>query len=399
MPASINFNKLTQARLLSFVLLLAFVAGCNALHLPTLRPEKAADWLTEGDTALRQNKVHISLDPPLVEAWVYNAGAGFGAVSPLLLGKYVLAGTRKGEVHAIDLETGKKVGIEGFGEALEGTPVIGDRRLFVATSGRKPALKAFNLRRGTEQWKVEQIPDIEAGLFLNAGTLVAVDVESTIRAFEAKTGAKRWTRKMGKGSMVLAAPVGGADGQIVVASDEGEVVSLNLETGQVQWTANVGAPVYVSPASNGATIFLSTTRGRFVALDSESGKPLWELTLPDKTVRMASPSVGSGNVFFGSTDGVVRALDVYTGNISWTFNAPDAITAPPLVTRNTVYVGSMGRMLYGLDRATGSVRWEQKLKGRVKSAMAARDDALIVLTEPRFVYRFKRAQAEVAAKE
>ncbi|WP_456428598.1 outer membrane protein assembly factor BamB family protein, partial [Rhodocaloribacter sp.] len=81
----------------------------------------------------------------------------------------------------------------------------------------------------------------------------------------------------------------------------------------------------------------------------------------------------------------------------WTFETPDAITAPPLITRSTVYVGTMGRMLYGVDRSTGAKLWEHRLKGRVKSPMAAREGILVVLTEPHEVYLFRPAKKALAA--
>ena len=69
------------------------------------------------------------------------------------------------------------------------------------------------------------------------------------------------------------------------------------------------------------------------------------------------------------------------------------LAATPLLTPNTVYVGTMGQSLLAIDRESGALLWEQRLRGRVKSALAARDGYLVVLSEPRFVYLFKSASA------
>lgn len=388
--------RMRASIILALSLLAAGGIGCQQLKLERPRAVSEADWLTFGDSPYRTQYADITLDPPLEQAWEYDAGGGFGAVSPLLLRDVVLVANEKGEVHAIDLETGKKRGQENFGEAIHAAPVVGEGVLYIPLAWGRTVLRAFDLARGADRWRIRGVP-IEGGLYLDDETLYAIDVESHLTAYEVAGGTPRWQRTLDSMATVFASPVRTARGHLVLADDAGMVYCLDPADGAEVWRRPLGAPVQTTPATDGETLFLATTRGRFFALDAATGTTRWHYAAPDTSVYLASPALGGKTVYFGGSDGLLRALDARTGEVRWTHAFEDAVTAPPLVTRGTVYVGTMGKMLYGLDRTSGEARWQHPLKGRVKSAMAARDGMLIVLTEPHHVYLFHPPETDYAA--
>ncbi len=349
------------------------------------------DWLTEGDSGERRHATGEVLDPPLEEVWAYNAGAGFGPGSPLLLGEAVIVGTRKGEVHAINFETGKRMGIEGFGDVVEGTPVIQNGIIFIPVGWGRQALYAYDLGRGETRWKLKGVP-IETGLLALDEAFIAVDAEAWVRKYNADDGAVVWEQPLGERVTIHTTPVL-ARNNIVVADDRGRVVALDPSEGTAQWGQDLGSPVYTSIAADEASLYVPTTRGRFFALDATQGRVLWKVELPDTTVRFSAPAVDGSLVVVGASDGSLRAFDKATGDQQWIFHNDAALTATPLLTPNTVYAGSMRRSVFAIDRATGEKKWEQQLRGRVKSAFAARDGYLVVLAEPRYVFLFKSASA------
>ena len=374
-----------------FGAVLLLVAGCKALKVDRAGVFSEADWLTEGDSGERRHATGEALEPPLEEVWAYNAGAGFGPGSPLILGEAVIVGTRKGEVHAIDFETGKRLGVEGFGDVVEGTPVIQDGMLFIPVGWGRRALIAYDLVRGRTRWKLKGVP-IETGLLALDEAFVAVDAEAWVRKYDAEDGTVLWEQTLGDQVTVHTTPVLVQD-HIVIADDQGRLVAFDPADGTAQWTQDLHSPVYTSIAADEASLYVPTTRGRFYALEAAQGRLRWEVVLPDTTVRFSAPAVNDDLVVVGASDGALRAFDTATGALRWTFQNADALAATPLLTPGTVYVGSMGRMLFAIDRETGASRWERQLRGRVKSALATRDGYLVVLSEPRFVYLFKSASA------
>lgn len=362
-------------------------AGCNALHLKPSQIRADDGWTTEGESPLRANAIESTLRPPLQERWKFDAGAGFGAVSPLIVDEIVFVATRKGEVHAVEIETGRRVGQAAFGDAIEGTPVVHDGMLFVPVGWGRRAIVGYNLLRGSTQWRVEGAP-IHAGLVIYADVVIAADDLGFVRAYKRADGSVDWEVELGENAGITATPVL-AGGLLIVADDRGRVAALNPASGSLAWSTTVDAPVLSTGSSDGESVYLSTSRGRLVKLNVETGEEVWSFSVGSDEVYIASPAVSDGQVVFGASDGFVRALDTEAGTLYWASDTGAAITAAPLLTSNFVYVGTMQGDLIALDRAEGETIWEEELDGRIKSAFAAVGNSLVVLTEPKTVYLFE----------
>ncbi len=385
-----------EVHLLLLLSLMLLLAGCQSLRIDQISAQSGERWLTEGSSPQRSNAPRVTVKPPLELAWKYNAAAGFGPGSPLILGDYAVISTRKGEVHAVNVKTGDRKGVTRFGEAVEGTPVIGEGMLYVPIAWGRRALRAFSLPEGKSKWEAKH-PPVEAGLLLMEDRLFAVDVESTARAYDASTGEIMWEQALSARASVQAAPLAVSGDEILVIDDAGRAAKLAVVDGSVLWQSDLGSPIYETPALHNGKVYAATTRGRFIAFGAQDGSIVWDFALPDTTVRFASPAIAEDMVIFGASDGKLRALDVQTGELEWTFDAVDVLASPPLITNETLYVASMGNNLYALDPATGEVLWQQEMEGRVKSGMAAGDGYLIVLAEPNMVYLFRHSNADYAA--
>ncbi len=356
------------------------------------RNARRGDWLVDGATNGRERLVNASVEPPLERAWLYNANAGFGSGSPLLYHGAVIVGNRKGELHAVDIETGRSIGVKNLGEAVEGSLLISDGVLYATHAWGKYVLTAYDLTVGMTAWRVKGVPFESAPVEVDSA-LVAVDVEGNIRSFNKETGVSLWTEKLGTNVTVKASPLLFSSNRLFVISDKGIGFMFNAATGEKIWRTDLQDPVYASPTANGDQILIPTTRGRLHAISSSDASRIWTFSRKDNHIRFASPATDGSIVYVGTSSGTLFALSSDTGTIAWQFNGPDAITAAPLITDSHIYVGTMGRMLYGLERSTGRLVWETKLKGRIKSAMSAREGELIVLTEPRYVYAFREEGA------
>lgn len=375
------------------MLALVIWTGCSALHLDSRR-EAVPVWMTEGESPRRGNAVPAQIEPPLEVRWEFNAGAGFGSVSPLIIGDVIFAPTRKGEIHAIDLETGGRLGQTSFGESIEGTPAIKDGVLFVPVAWGGTTLYAYDLFRASTMWRVKGVP-IQAGLLVHEDRVIAADVEGHVRAYRVTDGEELWSRPLADRAGVRAAPVLVGE-HVIVGDDGGGVTALRASDGSLVWSTDVGAPVLATPAANDETVFVPTSRGELVALNVESGTRKWGVRATTEEVYVASPAVGAWEVVFGASDGIVRSVDPESGSKLWESDLEAAVTAPPLITGGVVYVGTMRSKLVGLSRSDGARLWETQLEGRMKSALAATGERLVVLAEPRIVYLFEEAAESYA---
>ncbi|GMQ82484.1 MAG: hypothetical protein BMS9Abin05_1938 [Rhodothermia bacterium] len=374
------------------MLALVVVAGCDTLKMDGSRNARRGDWLVDGATNGRERLVNVSVEPPLERAWLYNANAAFGTGSPLLYHDAVIVGTRKGEVHAVEIETGRTIGIKNLGEAIEGSLLISNGVLYATHAWGRYVLTAYDLTAGITAWRVKGVPFETAPVEVDSA-VIAVDVEGNIRSYHKDTGVLLWTQKLGANVSVKASPLLLSGNRLFVISDKGVGYMFDPTTGENIWRSDLEDPVYSSPTANGDEILIPTTRGRLRAISSRDASRIWTFDRNDDHIRFASPATDGSMVYVGTSSGTLFALSSETGTIAWQFNGPDAITAAPLITDSQIYFGTMGRMLYGLERSTGRLVWETKLKGRIKSAMSAREGELIVLTEPRYVYGFREKHA------
>ncbi len=371
---------------LTFILILV-VSGCQTIQLERPYDLPADAWVTDGGSSLRQRAGSDQVPPPLVVAWQYNAAAGFGPGSPLLVRDRLLVGTRKGEMHAVDLASGRRTGYREFNEAIEGTPTISEGIMYVTSPWGNRALLAYDLDRASVKWRVSGIP-VEVAPVVAGDIVIIVDVEANVRAYRTGTGEEVWRQRLGDRSSVHSTPLLLAEGRLFVATDRGGLVMVDASNGDILWQSSIHLPVLAGTASDGERIYIPTTRGVLLAVDAQTGELVWEHRSDNPLVRMAAPAVKGGRLLFGASDGTVRCLDASSGVQEWAVDAGAVVDAPPQWTNSAVYVGTMGRELLALDPESGAIVWRHQLEGRIKSAMAATDGALYVLSEPRYVVKF-----------
>lgn len=373
------------------VALCAILASCSSLRIGFPLRVSEGDWQTDGRSPERDHlAVDMPLQLPLEQAWIYNAGGGFSSGSPLVIDGLVMVGTRKGEVHVINLTNGERIGAEEFGRSIEGTPSVAGQTLFVPNAWGKRALEAFDLRAGKKKWRYEGVP-IEASV-LTIGNLVVIgDVEGNVMGLSQETGQVMWLYEFGDFASVLAGPAAIDDRRLVVADERGRVAMLDAGSGEEIWRRDLGSPVEETISTGSDLVFVPTTRGRFAALRVEDGASQWEYRVDSDEVRFTSAAVAPDCVIFGGTDGTTRSLRLENGSPLWAFHTDGTVAGAPVVNGDLVFVGAMDEKIYAVRRDNGSVQWEAPLRGRVKSAPAVRNGYLIVLSEPRYVYAFTNA--------
>lgn len=378
--------KLANGRWLAAAILV--LSGCETLrvgHPLTIAP---SDIITDGGSSNRANTSTEGPSPPLALRWDYDTEGGFGSASPLIAGGYVIVASRAGNIDVIELNSGGKVGRTSLGEAIEGAPVLVDGRLLVVpVAAGKNGLVAYNLATGSKTWVLRGNWHA-AGLLLAGETLVAAALDGTVRGIEPLTGAEMWSARFDSTRAFYAGPTEMANGLVAIADEAGGIIALNPATGAIVWKREIGLPVMQTAASFDGRLFVPTTQGQMVVLDTTTGETAWTYQADTELVRFASPAVDRRCLIVGATDGIVRCLDPASGEVRWRRRFNGNISAAPLLAGDFVYVGTLNERIAALDVTTGEVVWEEELPGRVKSAMTARNEILIVLSEPNFVHAF-----------
>lgn len=380
-----------------FLVFAAFVGtGCQVVRLPKPIRSLPGEWSIAGSTSGRNAFSPIDIAPPLQAEWNYGATAAFGPSGPVVVSGHLLVGNRKGEVHAVRIADGRKIGVASFRQPVEGNVVVSGERMFVTTAWGSRTVRAYDIGRGEKRWSVKGGP-VDSGPVLVGSVLVVAKADGSMAGYESGSGAEAWALEREEAG-ITASLVADAAGHVFVADESGLVRCIRAVDGRENWRVRLGAPIYEAMTWLDDELYVPTTRGLLYRLDARTGRETWKVDLGAPTVRFTPVTVTPDQVFAGTTDGRVRAFGRTDGSETWEAELEDGISSQPLVTGEHVWVGTFGRDLVALDRAAGTRQWSIELPGRTKSTLAVHDGGILVLAEPRNVLYFKPAGGEDAQR-
>ena len=168
-----------------------------------------------------------------------------------------------------------------------------------------------------------------------------------------------WSQSVGSVRFPLTVAVN--DSALTLAASDGNVVSLDAESGKTLWRVDVGAKISAGVGSDGKVAAVVTRGGELVAI--EAGRVKWRKALG---VRVATaPLVAGGRVFVLGVDRAIQAFDAGDGAKLWQVQRPgDPLTLSQTgviaAFKNTLLAGQGPRMA-GFDPVGPSLRWEVSL--------------------------------------
>lgn len=144
------------------------------------------------------------------------------------------------------------------------------------------------------------------------------------------------------------------------------------------WTFEAGEAIESSAAISGGTVFVGTQKGELLALDLGSGQLRWRYQAKSE-IGESSPSVSrSGIVFVGDLSGVLHAVRARDGQPVWTFKTGGEIKSSPVVVGDRVLIGSYDAHLYCVSASAGKLLWKVKTNGQVHSTPGVADGVAYV---------------------
>jgi len=343
------------------------------------------NWVQSGNSPEKSNVAYFDVSPPFQLAWTYNAGAGFSHSPMLIVDGILLISTLNGEIHFVDIETGKKLGVIEAESAVSGTPALYKNKLIIPSAYGKNTLQSFDLNLGKVLWK-EKIGQIEASLLLVNDNIIVPTLDGLVINYKIKHDIpeKIWEFKATK--PVRSSPA--SDGKsIVFGCDDGNIYCIDFETGALLWKFSAGTAIFAPVTISNNKVFFGSLNGNFYALNLKNGNLEWKFNSGSKIY--GGCSVKDSLVFFGTASGKFFALNKNDGKLIWEFSAKSIINSAPVVSDKTVFFGSLDQNIYALDITSGKLLWRYETRGRIKSSPIVWKDFLIVASEDRFIYAFK----------
>ncbi|MGL6278298.1 MAG: PQQ-binding-like beta-propeller repeat protein [Gaiella sp.] len=225
--------------------------------------------------------------------------------SPLVVGGRVLVGDWRGDVVALDVDSGRRVWRYRTGGRVKGAVSASGNRAYVGSyDGR---MYAFNARTGALQWSASS------------------------------------QERLGTNGRFYSTPAL-AYGRVYVGSTDGKVYAYGAASGQLLWATSTGGFVYSSPAVWNQTVYAGSYSSRLFALDAATGATRW--TFAANGPISGAPTVMDGLIWFATLERRTYVLDARTGRQVWTF--PDGEYTPLVADAERAYLVGYAR-IYALD--------------------------------------------------
>ena len=216
--------------------------------------------------------------------------------------------------------------------------------------------------------------DIENNIVYLANGLhvYAIDLSNTLPSGDVKDPTPKFSQKWRFPSnpdnkvSFYAAPVLTEDGQLLAASYDSQLYSLDPATGALNWafdsSENGQTKLLTSPLVSNEKIFLPSSDYTLYALDLK-GNLLWQYKTGNAL--WATPVSDGQVVYQPSMDHHIYALNAESGDLVWKTDDLQAPIAgqPTLSPEGILYVGTFNKELLAIDTQNGSVLWKQPLQG------------------------------------
>lgn len=152
-----------------------------------------------------------------------------------------------------------------------------------------------------------------------------------------------------------------ANGRAFVASGDGMLVALDAETGEPIWRRELDRPLSGGPAAGEGLVVIGSREGRLFGLSAENGETLWTSVLTSEV--LAPADIGQGVVVVRTNDGKLFALEPDTGERRWVYdrNVPSLSLrghSSPVLVGGGVVAGFDNGRLAALTLDEGTPVWE-----------------------------------------
>jgi len=293
--------------------LAVMAAGCSSNSKKELPPAEL--------TSFREEVV-------LQKQWSRSIGDGQGETYNMLVpaidGDRIYAADVNGEVVAMNRMTGDVIWKKDLKLRVSGAVGVAYGMLTIGTlKGEVLALDATN---GEEKWRAHVTSEVLAPPVNNGDVVVVQTQDDRVVGFDASTGNRRWIYESTPAVLTLrgtGAPL--VTSHLAIAGlSTGKVVALDTTNGVPVWEQRVAIPQGRSELDrvvdidgglllSGSTIYVATYQGRVAGLDLESGRVLWQRDASS----YSGVAEGFGSVYLSLSNGTMEGVDERTTTGLW----------------------------------------------------------------------------------
>lgn len=232
------------------------------------------------------------------------------------------------------------------------------------------------------------------------GRIYTIDTTSTVRAFDAQTGAQAWVSRFGIEQGNTAALFGGGvsydNGRIYATNGLGFVAALDVRNGGVIWQVRMGGPLRGAPTVAGDALYVMSQDNQIHSLKTADGTTNWSNAASLEVAGVfgtAAPAFAQGTVVAGFSSGELNAYRYENGRLVWqdqlaatgirtSVSSLSDIDADPVIDNGRVFAIGQGGRMVALELNSGQRVWELNISG-ISTPWVAGDWVFVVSSDAR----------------
>jgi len=223
---------------------------------------------------------------------------------------------------------------------------------------------------------------LAAAPVVEGGKLFVIDVDATVHAYDASSGAQLWSASIaGEDSDIRNALFGGGvsavGGRVFATNGAGDVAMLDASNGGQVWKVRPSGPLRGAPTIANGQIYAMTQDNQLFALGEADGAIIWQESAAyeaGSVFGVGAPAAGQGTVVAGFSSGEINAYRYENGRNLWSDAlsrtrisvAVETLTdvdADPVIDRGRVYALGKGGRMASYELVTGQRLWELAIAG------------------------------------
>ncbi|MHA6197159.1 outer membrane protein assembly factor BamB [Pseudomonas wadenswilerensis] len=301
----------------------------------------------------------------LQKQWSRSIGDGQGdtwnMLVPAIENDRIYASDVTGVVMSLDRMNGDVVWKKDLEKPISGAVGVGYGMVLLGTL--KGEVIALDSSTGEQKWTARVTSEVLAPPATNGDIVVVQTQDDRLIGLDAATGDRRWIYDSTPAVLTLrgtGAPI--VTNRLAVAGlSSGKVIALDTSNGVPVWEQRVAVPQGRSELErvvdidgglllSGGTLYVATYQGRVAGLDLESGRVLWQRDASSYT----GVAQGFGNVYVSEASGTVEGIDERSSSALWSNDqlARRQLSAPEVFS-SYVAVGDLEGYLHLLSQVDG----------------------------------------------
>lgn len=341
------FQKMTLVLLLPSILVLN---GCSWINKDKVKPLPPIEVTPE-----------IQVQP----LWITRVGKGtdkkYFVMKPVIADGRLFVDDAKGEVIALSPQNASVFWKTKLDTPLSSGVGVGQGVVVVMTAdGRAIALDQTT---GKQLWEALLPNQGLAAPGVAQGLVIVKTIDGQVLALNSKTGKEVWAYGLTLPTLILrggSTPVS-AGNWIAIGFPSGKLSVLMANNGTMAWQRSVATSQGLSaiqqlvdidadPIIANGVVYVATYQGNVAAISLQSGQVLWQHEMS----AYSGMAIDSSHLYLSDAAGQVWAFNLKTGQVEWRQNrlAQREITGPALVGNELVMGDAQGN-LYWLAKEDG----------------------------------------------